>query len=316
MPQKSMPATPVDELELIDDILGDWHATDAARKAARYTLAAFARWLDSHQASLATATKDHCASWLRHRLEVVKPVTVAKNWSELRAFYAVAQGDPTDPLGGRVSPMARIKMPRFPSFARTHVATEPEVDALMGSFDRRSGIGLRNAAMVSLMFRSGLRVSEVSRLDMRDLDLEGRTVHLGYTKNGDPRTPPLHPDTLTLLHRYVRRRGDTAGPLFINVGQRRQSERMPTNAIQNVVKRAANAAGVPVTPHSLRRGFVVWYMSIGGDIATLMIIGGWSSELMIVRYMGDRRALTAQAVYDSVVARDHTDRRRRLRAVG
>jgi integrase/recombinase XerC len=315
MPRKTMPPTPVDDLELIDDMLLEWSATDAAKANARYTLAGFARWLAARDTTLSSATSKDCIEWLRHRHTEVQAKTVAKNWSELRAFYAVAVTDPTDPLAGRASPMGRIKMPRFPKYARTHAATVAEVDAVVRTFDNRTGLGLRNAAMISVMFRSGLRVGEVAALDRGDLDVEARTVHLGFTKNLEPRTPALHPETLTLLRRYLRRRGDAPGPLFINVGGRRQTERMTRTAVQNIVKRAATTAKVPVTPHCLRRGFVVEYLAHGGDVATLMVIGGWESETMIVRYMGDRRALTAQAVYDSVAARQ-VAARRRLRAVG
>lgn len=312
-----MTDTPYRELELIDDILDEWRATDAARKAARYTLAAFARWLAAHGSSLADATPAECKAWLAERGTEVKAVTVAKQWSELRAFYRVAAEDPTDPLAGRASPMARIHAPRFANFAFTHAASPDEVAAVIATFDRRSGLGLRNAAIVSLMFRSGLRIGEVVALDVADIDVERATVHLGYTKNGDPRLPPIGRETMTLLVRYLRRRGDSPGPLFVNVGNRRRTERLPRNAVQNIVKRAAATAGVPqVTPHSLRRGFVVEWMSKGGSAASLMVIGGWSSETMIVRYMGGKRAETAAAEYRRLDIDDGPDeRRRRLRAV-
>ena len=69
----------------------------------------------------------------------------------------------------------------------------------------------------------------------------------------------------------------------------------------------AKRAAVALTPHSLRRGFVVEYLAHGGDIATLMIIGGWSSEVMIYRYLGEARARTAQDVRPG---RRPSDRRR------
>ena len=71
---------PPDDLELIDDILAEWRATDAARKAARYTLCAFARWLAARGSDLAAATRDDCLAWLNERGDEVKAITVAKNW--------------------------------------------------------------------------------------------------------------------------------------------------------------------------------------------------------------------------------------------
>jgi integrase len=207
-------------------------------------------------------------------------------------------------------------MPKAPKVAHTHAATAAEVAAVVRTFDMRTGLGLRDAAMVSLMFRSGLRVGELAQIDRVDLDLERRCVRLGVTKNGEPRTPPLHPETIAVVGRYLRRRGEYPGALFVNVGGRRSSDRLTTNAIQNIVKKAAKRAGVPVTPHCLRRGFVAEYLAHGGDIATLMVIGGWASEVMIYRYMGDLRAATAQGVFDQVAARQVAARGRNLRAVG
>jgi len=307
---------PAATLELIDDVLCEWRATPASRDHCRRTVVAFAHWLTARGSDLTTASRADCQAWLDERQAVVAATTVVKNWSQLRAWYATAEGDFADPLDGRRSPMTRVPMPRAPKFARTHAATVAEVDALVATFDLRTGLGLRNAAMVSLMFRSGLRIGELVPLDLWHVDLEARTVLIATSKTDEPRRPPLHPETLTLLRRYLRRRGEWAGPLFVNLGVRRRSERLTTNACQNVIKKAAAAAGVAVSPHSLRRGFAVEYMANGGDVVTLMEIGGWSSEVMIYRYLADARSATSQQVYDTVAARQlATARGRRLRAV-
>jgi integrase len=307
---------PAATLELVDDVLSEWRATPASRDLCRRTVVAFAQWLAGRDTDLTTATRADCQAWLDERANVVAASTVVKNWSQLRAWYATAESDFADPLDGRRSPMARVPMPRAPKFARTHAATVAEVDALVATFDLRSGLGLRNAAMVSLMFRSGLRVGELGPLDLWHLDLEARTVLIAQSKNDEPRRPPLHPETIALLRRYLRRRGDWPGPLFVNLGVRRKSERLTVTACKNVVKKAAAAAAVPVSPHCLRRGFAVEYMANGGDIVTLMEIGGWSSEVMIYRYLADARSRTSQQVYDTVAARQLAAARgRRLRAV-
>lgn len=304
------------DLELVDELLVEWRASERSKANARSTLAMFARWLSERSSGLTEATQGDCVAWLKERRGAVSAASVVKNWSQLKAFYRIAEADFADPLAGRRSPMTRIPMPRAPKFARTHAATAAEVAALVKTFDLRTGLGLRDMAMVSLMFRSGLRVGELAQIDRANLDLDGRFVRLGHTKNGEPRNPPLHPDTISVLVRYLRRRGEYPGALFVNVGGRRSSDRMTTNAVQNIVKRAAKKAGVPVTPHSLRRGFVAEYLAHGGDIATLMVIGGWASEVMIYRYMGDLRAATAQGVFDQVAARQIAARGRNLRAVG
>lgn len=315
----SVPLTPTTvpaaDAELIDELLVEWAATDESKAVAAVALRQFARFMADRGGSLTTATQDDCVTWLRQRRGEVAASTVVKNWSQLKAFYRIAETDFADPLAGRRSPMTRIPMPRAPKYAKTHAATADEVAALMKTFDMRTGVGLRDAVIVSLMFRSGLRVGELAQIDLADVDLERRCVDLGITKNDEPRRPPLHPDTIAILRRYLRRRGEHPGALFVNIGTRRVSDRITTTAAQNVVKRAARQAGVKVTPHCLRRGFVVEYLAHGGDIATLMVIGGWASETMIYRYMGDMRASTAQTVFDQVASRQIASRPRSLRAV-
>lgn len=306
----SAPLDPAEQL-FIEHMIDAWDATEAASKVACCNVATFARWLrDKRHLRLTEATEADCRAYLKHRAGVVAASTVVRNWSDLRAFYTACETDVTRPLGvGVRSPMADIKMPRAPKYAITHAATVAEVDAMIATFDCRTGLGLRNATMVSLMFRSGLRVSEASRAMLGDVDIDGRQIMLGLTKNLQPRLPSLHPETMMLLKRYLSHRGTKPGPLFVGAGQRGRGGRLPTAAIQNVVKRAAAKAAVPVSPHSLRRGFVVEYMTHGGDVATLMILGGWESEVMILRYMADARATTAQAVFDTVAQRQIASRR-------
>jgi integrase len=176
-------------------------------------------------------------------------------------------------------------------------------------------MGLRNAAMCSLMFRSGVRVGEIPQLDVVDVDFEARRVLVAETKNDEPRRPPLHPETVTLLRRYLKRRGEHTGPLFVNEGNRRRSDRLRTATIQSAFKRAARRAGVALTPHTLRRGWFNEYMTHGGDVVTAMHVAGWRKETMPYRYGADRRDDTAQVVFDEVAARQVAAARRRLRAV-
>ena len=309
------PATPA-ELDLIDDLLVEWAATDRTKDQARYMLARFAHWLAGRGSTLAAATQADCVDYLRQRRAEVGAASVVKTWSVLKAFYKVAEGDIADPLGGRRSPMARIPKPAAPRYARTKAARGDELDALMATFDRRATLGLRNATMVSLMWRSGLRVGELPQLDLADVDLEARRILIADTKNDEPRRPPIHPDTLALLRRYLRRRGTHAGPLFRAEGPRRRSERLTVGSIQTMFKRAAAHAGVTLTPHTLRRGWWAEYVDHGGDVVTGMHIAGWSREEMPHRYLADRRDDSAQAVFDAVAARQiAADRgRRRLRA--
>ena len=217
-----------DDMMLVDDILVGWRskrrntpATPAARDNARRTVTAFAHWLAAERGvTLWDARPADCQAWLDARLGEVKARTVAKNWSELRAFYSTAAVDRAKPLGGRRSPMATILMPAYGKHPETHVASPAEVERLVDTFDLRTGLGLRNATMVWLMFGSGLRCGETARVQLDHVDLERRSVFLPVTKTMEERTAPLHPDAVTFLTRYIKRRGEEPGPLLISDGPR------------------------------------------------------------------------------------------------
>lgn len=306
------------DVELIEDLLVEMRASDKTKANTRYTTVAFARWLAARGKSLTDASRDDCVEWLAARKTLVAPNTQVANWVQLKAFYAIAQDDDVaKPLAGRLSPMIRIPQPWAPKYVRTKAARLDEFDRLLEVFDKRTTHGLRNAAMCSLMFRSGVRVGELAQLDLVDVDVEARRVLIEDTKNDEPRRPPIHPETLALLRRYLRRRGHQAGPLFVNEGPRRRSDRLKTASIQTAFKRAAHRAGVTLTPHTLRRGWYAEYMEHGGDVVTAMHIAGWKREVMPYNYGADRRDGTSQVVFDEVATRQVQARRRpgRLRAV-
>lgn len=309
---------PVD-LDVVEDLLAVWDVSPAHKRNTRYTLTAFGRWVAARGRGLFEATEADCRDWFAARTELVAPATQVGNWTQLLGFYRHAQDDRlADALAGRRSPMTRIPMPRAPKYSRNKAARGEEYDKLLEAFDKRTFLGLRDATIVSLMFRSGLRVGELGQLDIADVDVEARRLQVEQTKTDVPKVVPLDPETLTLLRRYLRRRGEEAGPLFVNVGPRRRNPRLTTSAIQSMFKRAAKRAGVPLTPHTLRRGFVGDHIEHGGDVVTAMTIGGWTREVMVHRYLADRRDDVAQAKFDQVAAnRIAMSRRgqRRLRPV-
>jgi integrase len=319
-----------DDLALADDIIDDLRAADRKgrlgnravgrdqKRNIRLTVTAFARWLAARDTRLFDAARRDCVEWFAARAELVAPNTQVSNWVHLRSFYRNAEADLAEPLAGRISPMARVAQPDAPKLVRTKAARADEYEALIAAFDKRTFHGLRDAAMCSLMWRSGVRVGELAQIDLHDLDLDQRRVLLEETKNDEQRRPPLHPDTIRLLRRYLRKRGDRPGPLFINTGPRRRSDRLKTSSIQTMFKRAVKKADVQLTPHTLRRGWYAEFRENGGDVVTAMHIAGWKREVMPLRYSADRLDEISQIVFDEVAQRQVKAGRghpRRLRAI-
>ena len=244
---------------------------------------------------------------------------MVKNWAQLVAFYKACERHSTDPLDGRRSPMRDVAQPAAPQWADTHACTPDEYTALVATFDLRASLGLRNAIALSLQFRSGLRVGELAPIDLAHLDFDRRCVLLPFTKTRRPRRPRCTPTPWTCCAATSPHAAAATSPARCWSTSAPAAPRpgCPPRPLQNVVKRAAARAGVAVSPHALRRGWCVQFITEGGDETACMEIAGWTSNVMILRYLADARAEAAQANFDRVAARQAGASReqRALRAV-
>jgi len=145
---------------------------------------------------------------------------------------------------------------------------------------------LRNLAMVALMARAGLRVSEVAALDVRDVELNDRSgwalVRRG--KGLKERTVPLSLQARKKLWAYLQIRPEGNGAaLFLT----KSGHRIGTREIQRMVQSAAQRAGIArdVTPHVLRHTFATRFLRQGNDLATLQDILGHANLSTTSRYL-------------------------------
>lgn len=236
------------------------------------------------------------------------PATRRVQWRMLKAFYAWA-ATPVGQNGGGLrkdDPMVGVAGPSVSNRPTTRRAVTDDVASLIDRAFDTSELGRRNAAMVSLMFRSGVRVGELPWLDLADLVArpDGFTVlALTRTKTGEPRTVPIHPETVRYIRRYLRRRGPLPGPLFRGDPGRTADRdgRLKVGAIKLMVSRACQRAGVTLTPHQLRRAFTAEYLRQGGDVLSLEVIGGWADHRMPRRYLADDEAEAAVDRFFTVV---------------
>jgi site-specific recombinase XerD len=133
--------------------------------------------------------------------------------------------------------------------------------------------GLRDRALLELLFSTGLRVSEVARLNRDDLNL--RTREFGVIGKGrKPRVVFLSESAALWLQRYLDARDDRFRPLFIRtrgvIDPQRDGARMrlSTRSIEKLVARYVRAAGIGVaaTPHTLRHSFATDLLANGADL--------------------------------------------------
>lgn len=166
-----------------------------------------------------------------------------------------------------------------------------ELRALFAACADGSPAGVRDAALLAVLYSGGLRRAEVVSLDMSDYLPETGALTVRHGKGEKARIVYLTGGGKEALAAWVRLRGDETGPLFvpINKGGRLTLRRMTDQAVLAMLSRRAKRAGVGhFSPHDLRRTFISDLLDAGADIATVQKLAGHSSVATTGRY--DRRS--------------------------
>jgi len=170
-----------------------------------------------------------------------------------------------------VSPFAAISLRHPRHSLPRHVLTEEEVLSLLAAIDAERPVGLRNRAILEVLYGSGLRRAELVALDLADLDLTGGTLLVGKGKGGRSRIVPLGEAAGEAVGRYVCKArlrwlhdGGTSALFLTSTTGRRLSKA----TINMIVRNVAKAAGLEerVTPHSLRHACATHILRHGADI--------------------------------------------------
>ncbi len=255
--------------ETVKDFL-DTYRRSTARQYRRF-LEEFAEWyrgtygedpqpelLTSEEArewrAFLTGVRKHAASTVNARLSALKGV----------ARYA----------GGRLEVQGIKTVPK-----PVQALTARELGRLVRAVDQHDWgpewFHLRNVAVVALMARAGLRVSEVVTLNLDDVELNDRSgwVTVRQGKGLKERRVPLSLQARRALAAYLEARPKAKiSALFLN----KDLDRLQRRPIQRMIKSAAQRAGIEqdVSPHTLRHTFATRFLEQGGDLATLRDIMG------------------------------------------
>lgn len=222
----------------------------------------------------------------------------ARYLSSVRGFLKflvrerMLEADPSDLVDG---PKLARKLPVF--------LTVPEVDALLAAPDVATSRGLRDAAMITLMYAAGLRVSELVELRMGDLDfVRGTVTPLG--KGGKRRIIPVAEPALALVRRYLdevrpgtlvalEHRGDKpTDHLFVSPRGGALTRMGFFKNLRGYLLRAGIAK--KISPHKLRHSFATHLVARGADLRAVQTMLGHVN-------------VTTTEIYTHV-ARDHVRR--------
>ena len=227
-------------------------------------------------------------------LRPLKPRTRAVRLQVVQGFFRwlVERGvlllDPTAAL--TLASKAR-QLPR-------HILSEAEVRKLLDAPDLSTPVGLRDRAVLSLLYATGLRRAEVSSLDVADVDLTEGTVFVRRGKGGKPRLVPLGESAAQDVVAYVTRgrpvlaeghRMPRTPALFVGVGgpgRAHQGKRLEPEGVSQLVSRACQKArlGRLVRSHALRHAFATHLLRAGADVRHVQRLLGHSSVVTTEAY--------------------------------
>ncbi|MEO8354700.1 MAG: site-specific integrase [Chloroflexota bacterium] len=185
----------------------------------------------------------------------------------------------------RLSPVIGETLP-----AGRELLAEEIASLIQNCIEDGSTIGIRDAAIISILFGAGLRREEITKLDLDDFTPEGAKLVI-RGKRSKQRFAYLGDGALAALLTWLELRGKEAGPLFVSAkrgGVLRHGCRLSPQSIYYLLKVRAKRAGVKsFTPHDLRRTFVSRLLGAGVDIAIVAKMAGHSNIQTTARY--DRR---------------------------
>ncbi len=211
------------------------------------------------------------------------PASIARKVSTVRSFYRflVREGHLTS------SPLEQVRGPRRPRRLPSYLTYE-HVASLIEAADDDSPQGLRDRALLELVYAAGVRLSEVVGLDVDDLDLAEATARV-MGKGGKERIVLLGAPAVDALRRYLAEgrpflaRDAAERALFLN----RDGGRLSGRWVQELVKRYAARAGIDkrVWPHLLRHSFATHLLDGGADLRVVQELLGHATPTSTQVYL-------------------------------
>lgn len=243
----------------------------------RHDLEGFSRWLQASSMHLLGVKRQHIFDYLSERSgKNYAARSNARLLSALRSFYAqqlrigVINEDPT----------ALLELPKL-SKGLPKALSESEIEALLNAPDTGTETGLRDRAMIELMYATGLRVSELVNLPSTAVNLRQGVLRV-MGKGSKERLVPMGEEAQHWLERYVQSaRSALAGkktvPHLFLTGH---AEAMTRQQFWGLIKKTAIQAGIDsgkVSPHGLRHSFATHLLNHGADLRALQMLLGHSS---------------------------------------
>ena len=240
----------------------------------RRDLRLFSAWLAADRGkTLLLAQRVDLLDYLAYKFQrKARPRSAARLLSSLKRFYRYLlrenriQADPT----------LQVESPKLPR-SLPKILTEEDVDALLAAPNVETPLGLRDKAMLEVLYASGLRVSELVTMALAQLSQDMGVVRV-IGKGSKERLVPVGEEALTWVRRYM----DNARPEILDGRQvnalfvTSRGTSMTRQAFWYLIRRYADQAGVRkgISPHTLRHAFATHLLNHGADLRVVQMLLG------------------------------------------
>lgn len=238
----------------------------------RLDLSAFSLWLAEHKKLLLGADQADIQQYLAIRFPQFKPRSISRLIASLRRFYRFLLRENKIKL----DPSIQIQSPKLPR-SLPQSLSEDEVMALLQAPDDNEPIGLRDRAMLELLYACGLRVSELVGVKATEVSVNDSVVRV-TGKGRKTRLVPMGEEAADWIARYLREARPAilqqrlSDALFVTS----RGEAMTRQAFWYLIKRYALIAGIAkhMSPHVLRHAFATHLLNHGADLRVVQMLLG------------------------------------------
>ena len=240
----------------------------------RADLSQFAVWLGKRNTQLMAANQADIQHYLAVKFPQSKPRSIGRLIASMRRFYRYALRENLI----EIDPTLQIESPKLPRSLPKSL-NEQEVENLLNAPDTLMPIGLRDRAMLELLYASGLRVSELVTVKVNEVSTQDGVVRV-TGKGSKTRLVPMGEEAADWITKYLKEsrpeilQKRLSDALFVTA----RAQAMTRQAFWYLIKRYALKAGIAkhMSPHVLRHAFATHLLNHGADLRVVQMLLGHS----------------------------------------